>query len=151
MKQADDVEENPGPARCDVCERTFAAINTPLSCAACGALAHGSCSGMTRARRSREEPYTCKKCGGERRREECLRCRAATGMEVHRMWESGATQGPTRGGGRARAARSCTGCPPDATQEREVPEVSEEDEKDRLPADLQDLREQVPHQVCKGD
>ena len=94
------MEENPGPARCDVCERTFAANNTPLSCAACGALAYGSCSGMTRAQKSREEPYTCGKCGGERRREECLRCGAAFRVGSRRI---------ECGGCRRTAHAACTG------------------------------------------
>ena len=46
------------------------------SCAVCGALAHGSCSGMTKAQRSRET-YTCGRCGGPERTDECLVCSAA--------------------------------------------------------------------------
>ena len=102
QKQAGDVEENPGPS-CHVCERTFTANNTPMSCAACGATAHGSCSGVSRVRRERGWQYICRRCEGDAVEERCLMCRkifrtnarrvrCECGAEVHASC-SGMTRG----------------------------------------------------------
>ena len=41
LKQAGRRRGEPGPELPRICERTFTANNTPMSCAACGATAHG--------------------------------------------------------------------------------------------------------------
>ena len=74
-----------------------------MSCAACGATAHGSCSGVSRARRERGWQYICRRCEGDAVEERCLMCRkifrtnarrvrCECGAEVHASC-SGMTRG----------------------------------------------------------
>ena len=80
--QAGDIELNPS---CYMCERTIMAKHKPMSCVTCGAAAHGSCTGLSRARRERDTPYTCHQCGGSPEDEKCRMCGRTFRMNVKRV------------------------------------------------------------------
>jgi ribonuclease HI len=63
LKQAGDVEENPGPARaCGECNRPIRLNNNPRICSQCGGEAHAGCTRLTRAQLKKNELYTCTGC-----------------------------------------------------------------------------------------
>ena len=84
MMQAGDVQLNPGPS-CSLCELTIMAKHKPMSFVTYGAAAHGSCTGLSKARRERNEPYTCHQCGGVPDDERCGLCGRTFTMNAKRF------------------------------------------------------------------
>ena len=65
LKQAGDIESNPGPP-CAACKKAIRSNTVPVRCRGCRTGVHASCTGLTRGERRRGVEYTCRAClGGE--------------------------------------------------------------------------------------
>ena len=84
IKQAGDVETNPGPS-CRVCERAIMAKHTSMPCVVCAAVAHGSCLGLSKVQRERGQEYRCENCGKVEGAEECGVCHRALRTNSSRL------------------------------------------------------------------
>ena len=129
MKQAGDVKTNPGPS-CSVCVRAIMTKHTPMPCVVCAAIAHGSCSVLSRVQRERGQEYRCRDCGGVDGAEMCGVCHRAlptnsrrlSCVECHGVAHgscSGLSREPLRRGVPYICVR-CGGVPPEALREAEA-------------------------------